>query len=529
MSLKIMYFLDEGQGFGGAAHTLLRQAILMKSAGCHVLLSVSNAKRETMADEYYDLCSQSNIEMIRLPFQVSSQPEDIDVISVLRNYPVVRDEIRTSAPDLLHSVQINPIVELVSRELKIPHIMNIYQIREPFFSINYTDIFAHYHICDSHYYANIWKRMLRTDSVCIRTVATQPSQRECKPKRFLPKRIMVTSNQRINYCCVGGIFARKNQLEVIKAFAMALSEGVNGELFLYGYDSGPYAEECKQYLKEKKLEEFIHIVGFCITMEEEYEKNDVLLCGSTCESYPNVISEALAHGLVVISTPVAGVPEVIQDGYNGYLCNGYSKAAIYQKIMEFERGRKSGKVAQIVANGQDTYEKTHSPERVRDELLTYYHHVLEDKRKISEIRVENVQEMFSEFVKRYESKYDVFTHPDMVRLKLWYLFHIKEIVERAAAEGEKEFYLWGAGRLAKTVKAMMEVFFPFLPVEGFIDNHKQGDLFGLPIYNADKILEQKNTIIFVGLTNGQEDVLQILQKHGKVYNQDYFVLTPRIW
>ena len=127
MILRIMYFLDEGLGFGGAANTLLRQAVLMKRAGHEVLLSISNHKNEKIAEEYFELCGRSGIEILRMPFLVSSQPEDLDIISVVQNYTMVRDVVKRHAPDLLHSIQINPIAELVSRELKIPHIMNIYQ------------------------------------------------------------------------------------------------------------------------------------------------------------------------------------------------------------------------------------------------------------------------------------------------------------------------------------------------------------------------------------------------------------------
>ena len=145
-------------------------------------LCTSNDKKKEIAKEYFTICEKSNIEMIRLPFQISSQPEDIDIISIIVNYSIVRNVIKEYAPDLLHSIQINPIVELVSRELKIPHIMNIYQIQEQFFSICYTDIFPRYHICDSWYYANIWKMMIHSDSVCIRTVANRPSCRKTTDK-----------------------------------------------------------------------------------------------------------------------------------------------------------------------------------------------------------------------------------------------------------------------------------------------------------------------------------------------------------
>lgn len=520
MSLKIMYFLDDGQGFGGAANTLLQQAVLMKRAGHKVWLCISNERTEEIVEEYFHICEKSGIEMIRLPFQISSHPEDIDVISIISNYPVVRDAVREYAPDLLHSIQINPIAELIGRELKIPHIMNIYAIQEQFFSVPYTDIFARHHICDSWYCAEVWKKMIHTDSFCIRTVAYRPLQRERLDNDY----------DTVRYCCVGAIYTKKNQLEVIKAFEMAVAKGLKGELYIYGYDSGPYADKCKKYVKEKKLERFIKIMGFCEVMKEEYEKSDVLLCGSTRESYPNVISEALAHGLVVISTPVAGVPEVIRDGYNGYLCEGYSKTEIYQKIMEFDRERKNGKVREILKKADDTYRTVHSPESVSSELMKYYSRILENPCESSAVEAEDIGEKFFGIVKLYRDNMKNFTHPNVARLKLWYIYHIKEILERMTSENNKKVYIWGAGRLAGMMAAMTRVFFPFLEIHGFIDSCKQGGmLFGLPIYAPEELVEKRDNIIFVGITNGQEEVLETLQKYSRIYNQDYFLLAPRIW
>ncbi|MCI8402863.1 MAG: glycosyltransferase family 4 protein [Lachnospiraceae bacterium] len=521
MILKIMYFLDEGLGFGGAAHTLLRQAVLMKNAGHEVVLSISDYKNETIAEEYFRLCAKKNIEIVRMPFVVSSQPEDIDIISVIKNYRIVRDIVKRYSPDLLHSIQINPIVELTGRELKIPHIMNIYQIQREFFSVPYTDIFPRYHICDSRYYADIWKELIHTDSICIRTAAEEPMGNRMQRSR--------DGNGRVRYCCVGGVCVRKNQLEVIKAFELALAKGVDGELFLYGYDMGPYAKACRHYLEQKNLGELIHMVGFCTNMEDEYEKADVLLCGSTCESYPNVISEAMAHGLVIISTPVAGVPEVIEDGYNGYLCDGYSDSAIARKILQFERERKAGRTTQILSNASDTYRKLHSSKSVRLELERYYGHVLEDFHEPPPIRIEGICERFSDMITLYNGKKDTILHPELVRLKLWYVYHIKEVLEKLATTGKRQAYIWGAGRLANTIKVMIETFFPFLQLKGFIDSYKQGELLNLPICHPDAVLRKENMVLFVGLTNGQEEILRILEEQHKIYNQDYFVLTPRTW
>lgn len=51
-------------------------------------------------------------------------------------------------------------------------------------------------------------------------------------------------------------------------------------------------------------------------LQEVYRQNDFLLVTSSREGFPMVIMEAMAHGLIVISTPVGDVPNRL-DGSNG--------------------------------------------------------------------------------------------------------------------------------------------------------------------------------------------------------------------
>jgi glycosyltransferase involved in cell wall biosynthesis len=48
---------------------------------------------------------------------------------------------------------------------------------------------------------------------------------------------------------------------------------------------------------------------------------DLLVCASDVESLPRAILEAMAFGTPVLSTRVYGVPELIDDGRTGYLCD----------------------------------------------------------------------------------------------------------------------------------------------------------------------------------------------------------------
>ena len=50
-----------------------------------------------------------------------------------------------------------------------------------------------------------------------------------------------------------------------------------------------------------------------------YKRAAVVVMASQMEGLPNVILEAMAHGKTVVSTPVGGIPTVIDDGRTGFL------------------------------------------------------------------------------------------------------------------------------------------------------------------------------------------------------------------
>lgn len=467
---SILYFLDYGRSFGGAVNTLLHQAILAKQAGHNVILFFSNYYGLEMCEEYKEVCQSLKIEYEWSTYQITSQPEDIDVVCLNKNYEKLKDMVTLYQPDLLHSVQINPCVELISRELGIPHIMNIYPLIPDFFSIPYMNIFPHYHICDSLFWARKWQKYLHTDSVCIRTVVNETNAGSDKFTSHL-----------LRFICVGSIYKEKNQLAVIMAFHEALRLGIRGRLTLCGYVQGDYGRECVHYIEKNGLQNDIVIKGFCTDMNYEYIQSDVLICGSTRESYPNVISEAMANGLVVISTPVAGVPEIIVDGKNGYLTRDYSIDALCEKIVQMCADVQDGRVGKVVSETKETFLKNHSPQAVVKQLIQYYEYVINDYKYCRNlkcngelIKIDTIRTSFSSLLEKFYQIRDNLSEPDKVALKLWYLYHIQGVLKDAFVR-KSVFYIWGTGKYGIVVKEIVETFMTEIHIAGFLDSHKTGN------------------------------------------------------
>lgn len=511
--------MDSGLSFGGAVNTLLLQAICMKKHGHDVFVCFSCIPGSSFIPAYRKMCSENQIPLFFLPYEITSYTEGVNVVSLIDHYDLLKNVIRSIQPDILHSVQINPTIELVARELRIPHVMQMFQASASFFSLKYMDVWPKFMTCDSLYWAKVWQEGLGLEATCIRAIAQNPLLQNSVTK------------QETRYICVGVVYPRKNQLEVIKAFYLLLSQGIKARLDIYGYDSGPYAEKCKKYVVANSLESRVTFHGYCEDMRAVYRNSDAVIIGSTVESYPNVVSEAMANSVIVISTPVAGIPEVIKDSYNGYLSDGYSDEDIAVKLIQFENDKNHGHADQILQNANETFLTEHSEDAVYKKLLAYHESVQEKFSKglvaIPSITISDVKSIFSDILNLYEKNFKNFTNTAMTARMLWYFLHVAPIIQKLPADAQ--FYIWGAGKYGVCALENLKVFFSFIQLTAFIDSKKEGVFEGFPIEKPEVILADERSIIFIGAVDGQWNIIDTLEKYGKICHESFFFLVPRDW
>ena len=125
--------------------------------------------------------------------------------------------------------------------------------------------------------------------------------------------------------CLGTVEPRKSQAMLTQAFAQVAGRHPRARLALVGASEHAY---CADY--RAALREYVRAAGLADRVAIEPVSNDpygwhaiadVLACASDVESMPRVILEAMAFGTPVLSTRVFGVPELIDDGHTGYLCD----------------------------------------------------------------------------------------------------------------------------------------------------------------------------------------------------------------
>jgi glycosyltransferase involved in cell wall biosynthesis len=64
----------------------------------------------------------------------------------------------------------------------------------------------------------------------------------------------------------------------------------------------------------------------------ELGQGDVLVLTSRMESLPNALIEGFDHGLPAVCTAVGGIPEVVRDGCNGWLCQSEDAACLAERM-----------------------------------------------------------------------------------------------------------------------------------------------------------------------------------------------------
>jgi glycosyltransferase involved in cell wall biosynthesis len=119
--------------------------------------------------------------------------------------------------------------------------------------------------------------------------------------------------------CVGRICEQKGQLLLLEAAELLAARGVDFELVLAG--DGEMRAEAEQFIADHHLESKVRITGWISNdqVRTELLTARALVLPSFAEGLPVVIMEAMALGRPVISTFIAGIPELVEQNEHGWL------------------------------------------------------------------------------------------------------------------------------------------------------------------------------------------------------------------
>ncbi len=179
------------------------------------------------------------------------------------------------------------------------------------------------------------------------------------------------SNDTKIFVNIGRVYPVKNQKLLIQAFEKLVDEGVDAHLLMIGSRKivPEYARECEQLVRYKDKVHFL---------DEKSNVADYLLCAdafclsSNYEGMPMTILESMSIGLPTVATPVGGIPDIIQDGINGFIADDLSVESFYKAMKRFLS------VADIdKSNIIETFDKKYSISMTTDRYYQLYQDILQ--------------------------------------------------------------------------------------------------------------------------------------------------------
>ena len=133
---------------------------------------------------------------------------------------------------------------------------------------------------------------------------------------------------------VGTLRPIKGLEYLVQALNIMGKKGPRVKLMLVG--DGEEKEHLEGLVGELELEEDVMFIGRVPNEEipEYMAASDVFVLPSLSEGFPNVVLQAMAAGLPIIASKVGGLPEIIEEGGNGFLVEPKNAAQIADRISQ---------------------------------------------------------------------------------------------------------------------------------------------------------------------------------------------------
>jgi len=134
--------------------------------------------------------------------------------------------------------------------------------------------------------------------------------------------------------CIGRLAEQKGHLVLIEAMAEVVRRGIKVHLVLVG--DGPMRARIEAAIKAAEFETEVLLTGWLdeAGVRCEIAAAHAMVLPSFAEGLPMVLMEAMVSSRPVIATWVAGIPELVQPGRNGWLVPAGDAAALTDAILD---------------------------------------------------------------------------------------------------------------------------------------------------------------------------------------------------
>lgn len=195
---------------------------------------------------------------------------------------------------------------------------------------------------------------------------------------FFSPPLIQTFPKQIKILSIGRLEEAKGYPILLKAINSLKLQFPNIKLTLVG--DGSQKKYIIQYIKKHKLSKNIHLTGFIghsqklirlIRQHQYFILPSVIDSQGVRDVHPNVVKEAMSSGLIVITSNLGGISEIINNKENGFLVNKVTPKNL-AKIIKTVHSLTTSRKIEISEKARLTIVKSHQQKEICSELKNIF-------------------------------------------------------------------------------------------------------------------------------------------------------------
>ena len=177
------------------------------------------------------------------------------------------------------------------------------------------------------------------------------------------------ANNVVEVISVGRIVPQKNVKLALQAIKCVKEKFPDVHFSWYGFGASDYLQECMDMVLELGLEGYFDFYPPERNIVSKYRESDVFFLPSLYEGFPNVLCEAMACGLPIVSSDVCDNTYICKDGVNAFMFDPHSISGMVNALAKiFEVGKETRR--QMGWESRAIALDKFSSSRFRDEYLS---------------------------------------------------------------------------------------------------------------------------------------------------------------
>lgn len=136
----------------------------------------------------------------------------------------------------------------------------------------------------------------------------------------------------IRLCGVGKIMPIKGFDKLARIHKRLINDGLKVHTYVLG--TGSEQENIERYLRQEEIDDTFTFLGYQTNPYKYVSKCDLFVCSSVAEGFSTAATEALIVGTPVVTTPVAGMEEMLGKNNEYGVITEMSEESLYTNIKE---------------------------------------------------------------------------------------------------------------------------------------------------------------------------------------------------